>query len=219
MIFVSLKVPGYYTCPVFNPRPKVVFLPTMNFFDKHSNMILRLIFLFTIIILPLTAFGQAMVLKDKRIVMTTVNAPWMMTMAADGFKITQQKLSPDGSRGYFMMENDQTYVNASVFIEPAVKCKTSKECRDMVLNAGNPGWINPINKVSSEIGQVSYFEFLIPSFRGQPIQQQNLYAQFVENGYWVDLHISKVLYKKEDHVIFEDMVKSVKFDAKPKPKV
>lgn len=58
----------------------------------------------------------------------------------------------------------------------------------------------------------------MPSFQGQPIKQQHMYAQFVENGYWVDLHISKVLYKKEEHVLFEDLVKSVKFDIKAKPK-
>lgn len=148
--------------------------------------------------------------------MTTLKAPWMMTISGEGFKITQQKLSPDGTRGYFLMEDEKTSVTASVFIEPAVKCKTSKECRDMVLNAGNPGWIGPINKVSSEMGNVSYFEFLIPYFQGQPIKQQNMYAEFVESDYWVDLHISKVLYKKENHVLFENMVKSVKFDAKPK---
>jgi hypothetical protein len=166
-------------------------------------------------ILPATAFGQAMVLKDKGFVMTTLKAPWFMTIAAEGFNITQEKLSPDGTRGYFLMQDEKTHLIASVFIEPADKCKTSKECRDMVLNAGNPGWIDPINKVSSEIGNVSYFEFLIPLFREQPLKQQNMYAEFVENGYWVDLHISKVLYKKEDRVLFENMVKSVKFDAKP----
>lgn len=187
-------------------------------FTIKQNMLLRHLFFLALLIIPVTAFGQAMALKDKGIVMTTLKAPWLLTIAGEDFKITQQKLSPDGTRGYFLMENEKTHVIASVFIEPAVKCTTSKECRDMVLNAGNPGWINPINKVSSEIGNVSYFEFLIPSFQGQPIKQQNMYAQFVENGYWVDLHISKVLYKKEDHVLFEDMVKSVKFDAKPKPK-
>ena len=179
-------------------------------------MLLRTIFLFTIMILPVTAFGQAMALKDKGFVMTTMKAPWIMTIGAVGFKITQEKISPDGARAYFLMENDKTNVIASVFIEPAVKCKTSKECRDMVLSAGNPNWVNPINKVSSEIGIVSYFEFLMPSFQGHPVQQQNMYAEFVENGYWVDLHISKILYRKEDRPLFENLVKSVKFDAKPK---
>lgn len=155
-------------------------------------------------------------MKDKQIVLTTLKAPWMMTIAGEGFKVSQQKLSPDGTRGYFMMSNETNNLNASVFIEPVDKCKTSKECRDMVLNAGNPGWINPINKVSSEIGNISYFGFLMPSFQGHEIKQQHMYAQFVENGYWVDLHISKVLYKKEEHVLFEDLVKSVKFDMKPK---
>jgi hypothetical protein len=167
-------------------------------------------------ILPAAAFGQALVLKDKGFVMTTPKAPWFMTIAGEGFKITQEKLSPDGTRAYFLMQDEKTHLTASIFIEPADKCKTSKECRDMVLNAGNPGWIDPTDKVSAEIGNVSYFEFLIPPLQGQPVRVQNMYAEFVENGYWVDLHISKVLYKKEDHVLFEDLVRSVKFDAKPK---
>lgn len=180
-------------------------------------MLKRLIFLLTLVVLPTTAFGQAMYIsRDKTIVMTTVKAPWMLSLAADGFTIAQQKLSPDGTRGYFMMSNDKTHLNASVFIEPVGKCKTSKECRDMVLNAGNPGWIDPINKVSGEIGNVSFFEFLMPSSHGQSIQQQHMYAEFVENGYWVDLHISKVLYKKEEHALFEDLVKSAKFEPKAK---
>ena len=39
----------------------------------------------------------------------------------------------------------------------------------------------------------------------------DMYAQFVEKGYWIDLHISKVLYKKEDHALFENLIKGIKF--------
>jgi hypothetical protein len=42
----------------------------------------------------------------------------------------------------------------------------------------------------------------------------DMYAQFVKDGFWVDLHISKVLYKKEDHALFENIIKSVKFELK-----
>jgi hypothetical protein len=180
-------------------------------------MLKRPIFILTLALLPVAAFGQAMyVSKDKRIVITTTRAPWMMSLAAEGFTVSQQKLDPSGTRGYFVISNDKAYINASVFIEPVGKCKTSRECRDMVLNGGNPGWINPINKASGEIGNVSFFEFLMPSVQGQAIQQQHMYAEFVESGYWVDLHISKVLYKKEEHSMFEDLVKSVKFEPKTK---
>jgi hypothetical protein len=47
-----------------------------------------------------------------------------------------------------------------------------------------------------------------------PVKQQNMYAEFVVDGYWVDLHISKVLYEPKDHVLFEELVKSIKFEPK-----
>jgi hypothetical protein len=46
-----------------------------------------------------------------------------------------------------------------------------------------------------EIGEVSFFEFLIPSFRDMPIQQQHMYAQLVVDEFWVDMHISKASYQ------------------------
>lgn len=103
---------------------------------------------------------------------------------------------------------------ASLYIEPVDKCKTSKECRDMVWKLGNPEWQNAQNVRLSEIGDISILELLVPEFRGAPIRQQNMYAQFVLGGYWVDLHLSKVQYQDQDRDLFERMVKSVSFERK-----
>ena len=84
----------------------------------------------------------------------------------------------------------------------------------MVWKAGNPSWENPQNVVLSEIGDVSFFEFFMPSERGVPFQRQNMYAEFVVDSFWVDLHISKVLYKPKEHELFERVVKSIKFEPK-----
>ncbi len=116
--------------------------------------------------------------------------------------------------GYFFITNDSTYLNASVWIEPVGKCKTSRECRDMVWKLGNPAWGEFQNPVLSEIGSVSYFEFYRPSVQGQPVKMLDMYAEFVKDGYWVDLHMSKVLYKKDDHSLFEDFVRSAVFESK-----
>lgn len=153
-------------------------------------------------------------LDEERISFTVPAAPWMMTLPADDFVIKQKHIKPDGRSGYFYIVDDQKHLNVSFFIEPVGKCNSSKSCRDMVWKAGNPAWERPQNVVLSEIGEVSFFEFLQPSFRGQPVQQQNMYAQFVVDGFWVDLHISKVLYKPVEHALFERIVKSIKFQPK-----
>lgn len=152
--------------------------------------------------------------EEKRLTFTVPGAPWSLTLPAKDFEIAESKLKPDGSAGYFFLTSEESHLNVSFYIEPVSECKDSKACRDMVWKAGNPGWEKPQNFVSSEFGSISYFEILIPKFRGQPIQQQNMYAEFVVDGYWVDLHISKVLYKPADHELFEQLVKAVKFEPK-----
>ncbi len=153
---------------------------------------------------------------QKRIGFTVPAAPWTMTLPADDFEVAQERIKPDGRAGYFYIVDEKQHINVSFFIEPVGKCKTSKSCRDMVWNAGNSNWENPQNIVSSEIGEVSIFEFMIPSFKGQPVQQQNMYAQFVVDGFWVDLHLSKVLYKAKDRELFERLIKAIRFEPKKK---
>ena len=152
---------------------------------------------------------------EKRLTFTVPSAPWSLTLPAKDFEIAENQVKPDGSAGYFFLTSEESHLNVSFYIEPVSRCKDSKACRDMVWKGGNPTWEKPKNFVSAEFGNISYFEFLIPKFRGQAVQQQNMYAEFVVDGYWVDLHISKVLYTPADHQLFEQLVKAVKFEAKP----
>jgi hypothetical protein len=151
---------------------------------------------------------------EKRIGFTVPAAPWTLTFPADNFVVERQQIKPDGRSGYFLMSDDKKHMTVSFFIEPAVNCKDSKACRDMVWKMGNPSWVNPKNQALSEIGDVSVVEFLLPEFQGRPIQQQNMYAEFVVDGFWVDFHMSKVLYKPEEHELFERLLKSIKFEPK-----
>jgi hypothetical protein len=170
-----------------------------------------------LIILCAVGAGQESA-KEKRMGFTVPAAPWTLTLTADAFKMEQQRMKPDGRSGYFHAIDDKQHLNLSMFIEPVKDCKDSKSCRDMVWKAGNPSWENPQNVVQSEIGDVSFFEFLIPSYQGMPVQQQHMYAEFVVEGFWVDLHISKVLYKPEEHKLFERIIKSIRFEPKEEPK-
>ena len=156
-------------------------------------------------------------LQEKRLEFTLPTAPWTLTMPANSFKLAERQMKPDGSGAYFYLTDETQNINLSMYIEPAKACKDSKSCRDMVWKAGNPAWQNPKNVVQSDIGGVSTFEFLLPSFQGMPIQQQNMYAEFVVDGFWVDMHLSKVLYKPEEHQLFERIIKATKFEPKKNP--
>jgi hypothetical protein len=143
-------------------------------------------------------------------------APWSISLAGAKLTLESQQVKPDGQQGYFVLTDSKNNITVSLFIEPVVKCKSSKECRDYVWKLGNPAWKNPENVVLSQIGDISCLELMVPEWEGRKLRQQNLYAEFVLDNYWVDLHISKVLYKPEEHRLFEDIVKSVKFASKSK---
>jgi hypothetical protein len=174
----------------------------------------RVLTILCVILLTAQASFARGPVDEKQIGLTVPAAPWTLTLPAGDFKVAQQEVKPDGASGYFYLTGENSHLNVSFFIEPASECKDSKACRDMVWNAGNPMWENPQNVVSSQIGEVSYFEFFMPIFRGQPFQQHNMYAEFVVDGFWVDFHISKVLYKPDEHKLFEDLVGAIKFEPK-----
>lgn len=177
-------------------------------------MSIKLVFAFCVSLLMFQTLAQAQTSDEKRIGFTVPAAPWNLTLPKDNLVVEEPQFKPDGRSGYFAMNDEKNKMTISFFIEPVKDCKDSKSCRDMVWKLGNPSWENPQNVVQSEIEGASYFEFLIPSFRGMPVKQQNMYVEFVKDGFWVDLHISKVLYKPQEHELFERLVKSIKFERK-----
>jgi len=162
--------------------------------------------------LPATLFGQYRSLSDGKIAFTTASCPWELLLNGKHFTVEDQKPSNGGR--YFLMRNDVDHITASLWIEPVDQCRTSKECRDMVLRLGNSAWGKYQDLVKAQIGDTSYFEFYRPSVLNQPLKMLDMYAEFVHQGYWVDLHLSKVLYTKADHVLFEKLVKSATFVSK-----
>ena len=138
-------------------------------------------------------------------------APWSLTFPKAGFELEPTKISPDGKKGYFMAVDRGTGLNVSFFVEPAAKCHSSRECRDMVQKAGF-AHIGKVESVrASELGEVSVVECFLPEYTGKPVKQQHLFAEFVVQGYWVDLHVSKVLYTEANRPLLETLVRAISF--------
>lgn len=183
---------------------------TFNLLHLLTRLIpisLTAIFLFSVL-------AVAQTVNEDRIAFTTSDAPWMIIIDSKNLGIRDQQIEHDYKSGYFLLSNEKEGFTVSLFIEPAVKCKTSVECRDFVWKSGNPKWGKMQDVVHSKIGDFYYFEFFRPTVQNQPLQVLDMYAEYVDSGYWVDLHLSKVQYKKEDHLLFENLVKSVRFISK-----
>ncbi len=156
--------------------------------------------------------------QEKRLEFTVPGSPWTLTLPAQDFQLAEKKMRSDGRGAYFHLVDEKQNINLSMFIEPVKDCKDSKSCRDLIWKVGNPEWVNPQNVVQSEIGDISVLELMVPSYQGVDIRQQNVYAEFVVDGFWVDMHLSKILYKPEEHKLFERIIESVRFGPKTSPK-
>jgi hypothetical protein len=165
----------------------------------------------------LLSIAAAQTVGSDQIRLTTPGAPWIIVIDGKPLDIHDHKVKPDHKSAYFLMSPDSDGLNISLYIEPVDKCKTAKECRDFVLNTGNPLWGKYQDLAKADIGDFSYFEFYRPEVMNQPLKMFDMYAQYVSSGYWVDLHLSKVEYKKSDHVLFENLIKSIKFVSKTTP--
>jgi hypothetical protein len=154
--------------------------------------------------------------QEKRLEFTIPDVPWTLTIPADNFQFAQKQMRDDGRGAYYLLVDEKQNLNLSMYIEPVKDCKDSKSCRDMIWKLGNPEWGKPENVLKNEIGEVSVLELMVPKFQGMDVRQQNVYAEFVVDGFWVDMHISKMLYRPEEHQLFERIIKSVKFEPKKK---
>jgi len=166
-----------------------------------------------VVLIFATVFVAAQAVPDQ-IRMTTPNAPWTIVIDGKKLEIRDVQTKPDEKSAYFLLYDGAGDITVSFFIEPADKCRSSEECRDYVLNLGNPAWGKFQDLAKGKIADFSYFEFFRPEVLGQPLRMFDVYAQYVANGYWVDLHISKPQYKKEDRVTFENLIKVVNFVSK-----
>jgi hypothetical protein len=146
--------------------------------------------------------------------LTTTKAPWTLRVMHNDLDLTNVQAKPDEASAYFMMASASTKLNVSVFIEPIEKCKTGEECRDFVLNLGNPAWGKFEQLKKGKLRDFSYFEFYRPEVKGEPMKILDMYAEYVSQGFWVDVHISKVLYTPSDHMLFENVVNSIGFSQK-----
>lgn len=145
---------------------------------------------------------------------TVPRAPWVLTVPGEGMTVREQKVKPDGTSGYFYMTGGSTGLNVSFFIEPASKCSSSRDCRDMVQKAGFAHIGKVENIVASQIGDVSVVECFLPEFKGIALRQQHLFAEFVLQGYWVDMHVSKAGFAPTDRQQFESLVSAISFAPK-----
>jgi tetratricopeptide (TPR) repeat protein len=142
---------------------------------------------------------------------------WALEMEAPGFVTKANEIQRDGRR-YFLAQNDKTHLIASVFLEsmkgPAAPGECKRSLEDKVKRNASLT-LNGLKGVAYRDSQgMEILEFSMPEVNGVPANQKNIFGCLIKDGVFVDIHVSKVLFKAADQPAFDALMQSFHFVAK-----
>lgn len=143
---------------------------------------------------------------DGRFGISVPGVAWVLAFPSQGYTLHATRQRADGRGVYYMFVHARTGLNASVFLEPATACQTALACRDYYWEHRDASMSTAQGVARFERNGFALLEFLIPELAGQPIQQYHVSGHLVRDGYWIDLHLSKVLYSPPDRQHFLNFV-------------
>lgn len=172
------------------------------------------VFLITLLtILTLSWHPACAVEKNDSILSLSLpSLTWGLEITAQGFVIQEAKIAPSGRAARLLAANEATGMILSAFLEPAATVGGPRECRDYYWNRMKD---SPFNKEQIKMYEsvgLSVVEYVIPEFRGVRVNQKNIYAYLVEDGYWIEVHISKNMSNNEREDQFLAVLKSIRIN-------
>jgi hypothetical protein len=173
--------------------------------------------LVTLIFVAAAALAHAeMRQSDESIHLSVPGILWELRFPKQGLQPQVERITQNGRGCYHMFSNSNTHLNASFYIEPAGKCKTSWECRRMVWSKWNHETYkeDPQSVEQFDLNGFAVIKFIVPRFKGIQVDQLNYSGHIVRNGYWVDMHLSKMQSQKGDETLLSGFAKSVSFQKK-----
>lgn len=129
----------------------------------------------------------------------------------DSYKIKDYQVDPNEEQGYWYATNDELVM--SIVFEKSHKQGDAIVCRDFFvkeLEDNSP--ITMTDKKQYEINDKAINEYMIEEYKGKKIDQKNINVYLVHDDYWIDIHISKVLFTSDDEEIINDLVKSIRIN-------
>ncbi len=142
---------------------------------------------------------------------------WSLELQAPGYVLKRNEIQPDGRR-YFLAENEKTHMIASVFLENMKGSVAPGECQRSLKDKEKRNASLTLNGLKGvayrESEGMEILEFSMPEVNGVPANQKNIFACLIKDEVFVDLHLSKILFKAADQPGMDALLQSFHFAAK-----
>lgn len=136
---------------------------------------------------------------------------WALEFDAPGFVISKNEVQPGGRR-YFLANNSATKVNLSVFLERSKEPPTAADCKHGLEQRAHGN--SPFNRKRigfREAGLLQIMEYSVLEVDGLPVNQRSLFACTFKDDVYIDIHLSKALFKMADQPLFDTVLQGMHF--------
>jgi hypothetical protein len=139
-----------------------------------------------------------------------------------GFVVEGSEISSDGERARLAGNNQSTGLVLSLFLEKAATEGNAKAAREYYWKRMQASPFKMEDVQLSERDGAAVLEYTVNGANQKKIDWKNMHLYLSHDGYWVDVHISKIFYRSTDRVSFDQILNSVKIASSqldPKAKV
>ena len=142
---------------------------------------------------------------------------WALQIDLKGFEFKGMELQPDCKGQKMFAVNEKSGVVISAFLEKADRPGDAVECRKFYWDKAKKSPVVKSDVTLKVFAGAPVVQYVIKEHEGRKIEQGNLNAYYSKDGYWVDVHLSKVKFSEADLPLFNEVLDSVKFVEKYQP--
>jgi tetratricopeptide (TPR) repeat protein len=136
---------------------------------------------------------------------------WGVEFSTKGMDEGEEDFLPDFAGWKMMTKNPDTGIIMSAFVVPADQERTPASYRDYAFEGLKKSGLAFSDLKQYEKGDKAFTEYLIRDmgeFKG--FDQRNLFIYLTHGDTFIDFHLSKTSFKKEDQKLFDEFVSSIK---------
>lgn len=159
-------------------------------------------------ILSINSIAQNFKANINNISMPSIN--WSLDIELSNFEVQKNFISPQGNARNILALDKKNGLTISVFIEKAEQEGNSIECRNVYWTKAEKSPLAKDNLKKYESSNIAFVEHDTKEYQGKKVDYHSLNAYISHDGYWIDVHISKIGYTENDKSFFDAIINSVK---------
>lgn len=146
----------------------------------------------------------------EKILITMPDLDWALEINCPTFEVERGEFNPNGPTWELMAKDRNTGMIMSIFVEPAANDGDKSDCREYYWERLKSSPVNEEEVVFKDQGETALAEYMIRKYRGVKLDQKHLNIYMAKDGFWIDIHLSKVNYREADRAHFDKVLASTR---------